>query len=169
MSRRNHSNARARWRVCGILSPTRSGVNLATRLAAIDTTLDDLQSSLEAGLRAATRVRRDAQAVDQRLTGPHGGRALVGSLVRHVKELQSCTRDQREALMQLRRMLAKLRLEMERGCPVVPAAEAADATRKGRPGSAPPRRKVTVRASTYLGADPSFSSRRAPLRMPSNE
>jgi hypothetical protein len=87
-------------------------VGLSDRLTGIDTNLDDLQSGLDAGSREADRIQKAAASIEQLQLEPLAGARLVGSLVRHTRELQACVRDQRAALQELRTTVAQLRNEL---------------------------------------------------------
>jgi hypothetical protein len=82
-------------------------VNLRERLAGIDANLDDLQSGIEACSRAADSLQTDTSKFDGLLKLPG-----LRSVVRHVKELRSCTYDQRAALQELQDSVALLREEL---------------------------------------------------------
>jgi hypothetical protein len=84
-------------------------VRLRQRLEGINTNLDDLQSGVDAGSREAVRICEAATGID-RLKRRDGD--VVGTIVRHAKELQACMRDQRAALRELRDSLAGLRVEV---------------------------------------------------------
>ena len=83
-------------------------VNLRERLAAIDTSLDDLQSGMEASSRAVASLHTDTTKFDGLLTGP-----LLRSVLRHVQELRVGARDQQAALQELRNAVARLRRELQ--------------------------------------------------------
>jgi hypothetical protein len=89
-----------------------SDVGLRDRLTGIDTNLDDLQSGVDAGSREADRIQNAAVSIEQLRLEPRAGAELVGSLVRHTRELQACVRDQRAALQELRATVAQLRVEL---------------------------------------------------------
>ena len=76
-------------------------MHLTDTLASIDANIDDLQSGVEACSRTAKSIQSesDGQSI-------HGQSA---SLSRRAAELQACTRDQREALRELRDNVARLR------------------------------------------------------------
>jgi hypothetical protein len=84
-------------------------VNLGDRMAAIDANLDDLQAGVEASSRAADALQSDTTKFDGLLKAP-----LLRAVVRHVKELQACARDQRAALQELRDGISRLQEELTR-------------------------------------------------------
>jgi hypothetical protein len=114
-----HSSARRsdplRSRIVGIEADTREkyrvvgdfDVNLRERMAAIDASLDDLQSGMEASSRAADGLRIETTKFNGLLKAP-----LIRSVVRRVKDLRACARDQRAALRELRNSFARLREEL---------------------------------------------------------
>jgi hypothetical protein len=77
-------------------------------MAAIDTNIDDVQAGAEATSRAADTLIADTAQLDGLLE-----RTLLCSVARHVKELQACAGDQRNALEELRNSLARLRQELK--------------------------------------------------------
>jgi hypothetical protein len=83
-------------------------LNLRKRLATIDTNLDDLQSGMEASYRAANALQTDTSKFNGLLKAP-----LLRSVLRHVKDLQSCARDQRAAMQELRNSITRLREELK--------------------------------------------------------
>jgi hypothetical protein len=83
-------------------------VNLRNRMAGIDANIDDVQAGAEACARAANTLVQDAEKFNGLFKGP-----LLRSLIRHAKELQACTRDQRSALQELRNSVARLREELK--------------------------------------------------------
>lgn len=89
-------------------------MNLKTRMAGIDTNLDDLQSGIEACARAADTLRADTTKINGFLDAP-----LVRAVVRHVKELQACTRDQRVAMGVLREGISRLQGDLKRSAAAV--------------------------------------------------
>jgi hypothetical protein len=85
------------------------GVKLTHRLAGIDANLDDLQAGIEACSRAAQILQTDTTKLDALRKVP-----LLRDIVRHVKDLQVCARDQREAMQQLRDGVSRLQDELKR-------------------------------------------------------
>src|SRR3954470_24706767 len=83
-------------------------MNLRQRLAGIDANLDDVQAGAEAFSRAADTLDADREKFNGLLKGP-----LLRAVVRHVKELQACARDQRFALRELRHSVARLRDDLQ--------------------------------------------------------
>jgi hypothetical protein len=83
-------------------------------MAGIDTNLDDLQAGLEASSRAADALQSDTTKFDGLLKAP-----LLRAVVRHVKELQACARDQRVALQELRDGISRLQEELTRSARAV--------------------------------------------------
>jgi len=84
-------------------------------MAGIDVNLDDLQAGVEACSRAANTLQRDATKFDRLLKAP-----LLRAVLRHVKELQECARDQRAALQELRDGVSRLQHELTRSPAVKP-------------------------------------------------
>jgi hypothetical protein len=84
-------------------------VKISDRLAGIYTNLDDLQAAVEALSRAADLLRSDTTKFDGLLKEP-----LLRAVVRHVKEVQECARDQRAALEELRDGISRLQRELTR-------------------------------------------------------
>ena len=84
-------------------------MNLKDRLANIDANLDDLQAGVEACSRAAQTLATDTTRFDRLLRLP-----LVRGVVRHIKDLQAGTRDQRGALKELRASINGLQQELKR-------------------------------------------------------
>jgi hypothetical protein len=80
-------------------------MNLKDRMTAIEASLDDLQSGMEASSRAA-----DALKFDTTKSGEERSR----SVLRHVKDLESSARHQRAAMQELRNSVARLQEELER-------------------------------------------------------
>jgi hypothetical protein len=76
--------------------------------------LDDVQAGIEACSRAAAVVLTDTA----RFSGPPSSVPLR-ALVRHVKELQACARDQRAAMQELREGVTRLQEELKRSNDVV--------------------------------------------------
>ena len=83
-----------------------------SRLASIATSLDDLESGMDASGRSAAAIQRDASALDRRVIAAAQSAPLVDSLLRHAKNIQVCARDQRELVRQLRTALGKLHEEL---------------------------------------------------------
>jgi hypothetical protein len=84
------------------------------RLASINANLDDLQSGIEGGSRAADGVRRDAAAMNG--TPTHRGNGdLLQSLTQHAIDVQSCVSHQRGAMRELRWNIARLERELTGG------------------------------------------------------
>ena len=84
-------------------------MTLKNRMAGIETNLDDLQSGIEACVRAADTLRADTTKFNGFLDAP-----LLRAAVRHVKELQACARDQRAAMRELRDAISRLQQELKR-------------------------------------------------------
>jgi len=84
-------------------------VNLTDRMAGINANLDDLQSGIEACSRAAATLQTDTTKFNGCLNAP-----LLRAVVRHVKELQGCARDQRAAMQELRDGITRLQRELKR-------------------------------------------------------
>lgn len=82
-------------------------VNLRERMAGIDTNLDDVQAGAEATSRAADTLIADTTKLNGQLKG-----SLLRAVTRHVLELRACAADQRTALDELRRSLARLRQDL---------------------------------------------------------
>lgn len=101
-------------------------MNLRDRMANIDANLDDLQSGVEAGSRAADALLIDTTRFNGLLKAP-----LLRSVVRQVKKLQACARDQRAALQELRDSIGRLQQELKRSKDAVspPPISSADAPR----------------------------------------
>ena len=83
-------------------------MNLRSVVAGIETNLDDLQSYVEACVRAAQTIQSDAAAVERQMSGPNGHADLVSALVARASEVQACARDQVGALRELRHNVAML-------------------------------------------------------------
>jgi hypothetical protein len=83
-------------------------MKLKDRMARIDVNLDDLQSGLEASSRASDALQKDTTKFDGQLNP-----SLRRSVLEHVKDLLSCTRDQREALQELREGVARLKQDLK--------------------------------------------------------
>lgn len=84
-------------------------MNLTNRMAGIDANLDDLQSGIEASARAADTLHTDTTKFNGMLNAP-----LLRAVVRHVKDLQACARDQRAAMQELREGISRLQEELKR-------------------------------------------------------
>jgi hypothetical protein len=93
-------SGRMLYKGCNCVKPTE-------RMACIDANLDDVQAGLEACSRAADTLQADTARFNGFLNG-----SLVRSVVRHVKDLQACARDQSVALQELRDSIAGLREEL---------------------------------------------------------
>ena len=83
-------------------------MNLRNRLAGIDANIDDVQAGAEACSRAADTLNADTAQFNGLLKAP-----LLRSVVRHIKELRACARDERTALQELRNSVAGLREELK--------------------------------------------------------
>lgn len=84
-------------------------MKLTDRMAGINANLDDLQSGIEACSRAANTLQTDTTKFNGFLNVP-----LLRAVVRHVKELQRCARDQRAAMQELRDGITRLQQELKR-------------------------------------------------------
>ena len=84
-------------------------MHLKARMAGIAANLDDLQSGIEAGSRAADTLQTDTTKFSGLLNAP-----LLRAGVRHVKNLQACARDQRVAMQELREGISRLQQELKR-------------------------------------------------------
>jgi len=82
--------------------PGASDVSVRDRLIGIDTNLDDLQSGVEAGSREADRIQKTATRFERLERRSLESAHLLGTMARHVKDLQLCMRDQRAAMDELR-------------------------------------------------------------------
>ena len=102
-------------------------MNISDRMAGIDTNLDDLQAGVEASSRAANVLQSDTTKFDGLLKAP-----LLRAIVRHVKEVQECARDQRAALKELRDGISRLQRELARSAAAVkpPQFAASEAGRR---------------------------------------
>jgi hypothetical protein len=87
------------------------GMDWKARLASINTNLDDLQSGVEGGARAADGVRRDTAAMNGTPIHPGNG-DLVRSLTRHAVDVETCASHQRGAMRELRQNIARLGREL---------------------------------------------------------
>jgi hypothetical protein len=77
-------------------------------MAGIAANLDDLQSGIEASSRASDALQANTTKFNGQLSAP-----LLRSVLRNVKALVSCARDQREALQELRESVARLQEELK--------------------------------------------------------
>jgi hypothetical protein len=77
------------------------------RLGSIQANLDDLQSGVEGGCRAADGIRRDTAAMNGT---PNGD--LARSLTQHAIEVETCASHQRGAMRELRQNIARLGREL---------------------------------------------------------
>jgi len=77
------------------------------RFVSINANLDDLQSGVEGGCRAADGIRRDTAAMNGT---PNGN--LARSLTQHAIEVETCTSHQRGAMRELRQNIARLGREL---------------------------------------------------------
>ena len=84
-------------------------MSVRDRLAIVDVALDDLQSGIEAGSRAAQTLHADTNKLDGLVSPP-----LFRAVVRHIENLQACARDQRAAMQELRRGVTRLQEELKR-------------------------------------------------------
>jgi hypothetical protein len=87
-------------------------VTLDARFNGVETSLDDLQSGIEAGSRTVASLRKDAVRAERLLSTTFHTAHVAGTLVHHAKELQACLRDQRQAMLELRHMMDQLRQEL---------------------------------------------------------
>jgi hypothetical protein len=78
-------------------------------MAAIAANLDDLQSGMEASSRTTNALQSDTMKLDGHLRG-----GLLRSVLRHVKHLQACAREQRAAMQELREGITRLQQELKR-------------------------------------------------------
>jgi hypothetical protein len=83
-------------------------MKLSDRMAGIDANLDDLQAGMEASSRAADALQLDTSQLNGRLSAP-----LLRSVLRHVRDLRSCARDQRAAMQELRNAIDRLQEELK--------------------------------------------------------
>ena len=84
-------------------------MKLRDRIAGIQANLDDLQAGIEAGSRAADTLQADTTKCGGLVNKP-----LLRAVVRHVKDLQACAREQREVMQELRDGIARLQQELKR-------------------------------------------------------
>jgi hypothetical protein len=82
-------------------------MKLNDRMANVEASLDDLQSGMEATFRAANAIHIDTTKFNGCLGAP-----LLRAVLRHVKNLLSCARDQRAAMQELRTSLGRLREQL---------------------------------------------------------
>ena len=99
-------------------------MSLRDRLTGIDTNLDDLESGVDAGAREADHIRKTAASIERLQNTTLESAHLLGTLVRHAKELQACVRDQRAALQELRKTVARLHDELKASRAAVSASRA---------------------------------------------
>ncbi len=101
-------------------------------LTGLDTTIDDLQSGVDAGSREAGHIQRASTAIDGLQITSLKLAHLIGTLVWHTRELQTCVRDQRAALQEMRSSIVRLRNELARARSAIrsPLADAADRSRR---------------------------------------
>jgi hypothetical protein len=83
-------------------------------MSGIEANLNDLQAGIEAGSRSADALRADAAKCDGLLNAP-----LLRTVVRHIKELQTCAGDQRAAMRELREGITRLQRELRRSSETV--------------------------------------------------
>ena len=84
------------------------------RLTTVAANLDDLQSGLEAGSRAAGSIEKDADRINRLLEDQMRAADLAGTLMRRTRELRRCLQDQRAALKALRSNMRQLRKDPAR-------------------------------------------------------
>jgi len=94
-------------------------------MTGIDANLDDLQSGIEAGSRAADTLQTDTTKFDGVVNAP-----LLRDVVRHVKDLQGCADDQRAAMHELREGITRLQQELKRSDGAVRALPVVHANRQ---------------------------------------
>jgi hypothetical protein len=107
-------------------------VSVKDRLRGIATNLDDLESGVDAGSREAAGIRDTAARLERLQAKTFESGKLLGTLARQAKELQSCVRDQRAALKELRTTLGRLNDEMKAPNPAVRPPQADAAVRQRR-------------------------------------
>jgi hypothetical protein len=95
-----------------VVSGGAAAVSLRDRLSGIDTNLDDLESGVDAGSREADHIQKAAAGFERLHLKTLQSADLLGTLVRHSKELQACVADQRAALQELRNTVARLHDEL---------------------------------------------------------
>jgi predicted nucleic acid-binding Zn-ribbon protein len=100
-------------------------------MAGIDANLDDLQSGVEACVRAADSLHNDATGFEEILKHIQNA-PQIGALTKRAAELQACARDQQEALQDLREGIARLQEELKHSNDAVrpPRLSAADRSRR---------------------------------------
>lgn len=101
-------------------------MKLRDRMAGIDANLYDLQAGIEACSRAADTLETDTTKFNGLLNTP-----LLRVVVRHVKDLQACARDQRAAIQELREGIARLQQELKRSNSAVRPPPIVEADRQG--------------------------------------
>ena len=84
-------------------------MKLKHRMAGIDANLDDLEAGIQAGSRVADALQTDTTRFNGLLNAP-----LLRAVVRRVKDLRACGRDQRAAMQELREGIARLQQELKR-------------------------------------------------------
>ena len=106
-------------------------LELHDRFSGINANLDDLQSGIEACARAADAFHTDAAGFVEILTRMNNA-SLIDALMKHANKLQTCARDQRGALRELRRAFTRLQAELKRSNGAVrpPPDCAADRSRR---------------------------------------
>lgn len=106
-------------------------LDFRNRIAGINANLDDLQSGVEACSRAADALHTQATGFGEILKRIANA-PLIGPLVKRVVYVQTCVRDQRGALRELRRALSGLQEDLKRTNSAVrpPPAVAADRSRR---------------------------------------
>jgi hypothetical protein len=87
-------------------------VNIRDWLTGIETNLDDLQSGVDAGSRQVGHLQKATASIDRLRLQPLESADLVGTLLRHTKELEGWVSHQREALVELRVAVSRLRDEL---------------------------------------------------------
>ena len=85
----------------------------------VDVHLDDLQSEMEAGARALTKIRAEVASLEDLLRSELRIADITGVLVRQVRDLASSVRLQRITLRDLRLEMQKLRAQTARAHQVV--------------------------------------------------
>ena len=107
-------------------------MSLKDQLTGIDANLDDLESGVDAGSREADHIRQTAARIERLQLKALESADLLGRLVRHATELQTCVRDQRAALQELRTTVARLHDELQRSSAAVPPPRASATDRQRR-------------------------------------
>jgi hypothetical protein len=100
-------------------------LKLRDRMAGIDANLDDLQAGIEAASRAAHTLHTDTRKFNGLLNTP-----VLRAVVRHVKDLQACARDQAAAIEELREGIARLQEELKQSNGAVRPPSLMDAGRQ---------------------------------------